>query len=237
MRRKHPVFFISLLGLTASSQGFADGLAVDRVYEPYVNPLEKELEYRRVEVNRSESGRQRDSIQKLGFAAAVSDRLALEAYIIDDDLGEKTIDAFELEARYQLTEQGEYSADWGLMLEYEKQRENKETELAATVIIAKQIKRFTTTVNASLIYENLGNDKVEWDSQLNAQLRYMYHPHLEPAIEFYAGEDYRGIGPAAMGTIRFSNANSLHWQLGSIFGLDQDSEDVVIRFLLEYEFY
>lgn len=232
---------LGVMGIALSSatpvMTLADGIAVDRVYAPYVNPLEKELEYRRVDVNRSESGRQRDSVEKLGFAAAVTEKLALEAYIIADDHGKKSIDAYELEARYQLTEQGEYSADWGVMLEYEKQREGKETELAATVMVAKQIQRFTATANFGLIHEDLGHDKSEWDSQFNAQLRYLFHPHLEPALEFYAGEDYRGLGPVAMGTIRFRNANSVHWELGSIFGLDEDSEDIAVRFLLEYEFY
>ncbi len=237
MCRQTAKAFFLILFIAVSQGSLADGLAVDRVYEPYVNPLEKELEYRLVQVNESESGREKDAIQRLGFSAAVTERLALEAYVIADDYGESTIDAYELEARYQLTEQGEYAVDWGLLFEYERERSGGGNELAGSVLMASQWKKIQTTANVSLIYEKAKDGMREFDTNLSVQAKYMFRRYLEPALEFYAGENYRGIGPVLIGTLRLAGANSLRWELGGIIGLDNDSEDEALRFLLEYEFY
>jgi hypothetical protein len=77
----------------------------------------------------------------------------------------------------------------------------------------------------------------EFETALSLQARYRYRPMLEPALEFYAAEDYRGMGPVLVGAIRLAAANSLRWEVGAIFGLDDQSADYVFRLLLEYEFY
>lgn len=97
----------------------ADGLAIDKVYHPYVQPLEKELEFRwlNYDVQNSNS----NQIYRLGYGQSFSQYWFFEAYII---VGRKTndfqADAYELEAKVQLTEQGEYASDWGALFELEK---------------------------------------------------------------------------------------------------------------------
>ncbi|CAA0117916.1 hypothetical protein [Zhongshania aliphaticivorans] len=225
--------YISLVSLVK-----ADGLAVDRIYAPYVNSLEKELEYR---ISSAEvgSGASNDYIvQRFGFGAAVNDSIALEAYVSAEGEGDANrLSGYELELRWQLSEQGEYAVDWGAVFEYEHSRDSKIEELAGKLVVLKEWGAMVTTANASLIYESSESTGEEFETALSLQARYRYRPMLEPALEFYAAEDYRGMGPVLVGAIRLAAANSLRWEVGTVFGLDEDSADYTFRLMLEYEFY
>ncbi|MBW2941202.1 hypothetical protein [Zhongshania aquimaris] len=222
----------------AASLASADGLPVDKIYAPYVNSLEKELEYR---LSQAEGGLQAPDgfiIQRLGFGAAITDSIALEVYLSaqgQDDANR--LSGYELEARWQITEQGEYAVDWGAIVEYEHSRDSDVEELAGKIIALKEWGAFVGTANASIIYESSETRGDEFETALSLQARYRYRPMLEPALEFYSAEDYRGIGPVLVGAARLSGANSLRWEVGTVFGLDDDSADFSFRLMLEYEFY
>lgn len=239
MRLLHQAGGLVLLSLFVDS-AFADGTVVDKIYDPYVNPLEKEVEYRYLD---SEDSVGRDiAIHQLGFSWSPLDRLALEAYVSAEDAegrkgDDSAPDAWELEARYQLTEQGEYAVDWGLVAEYEQERHDNNDEMTLSVVALKEWGRWLGVANAGVGYENRGRAKDEWETSLHLQTRYRFHPHLEPGLEFHAGEDYRGLGPVTMGTIRLPGARSLHWELAAVAGLDDASADLTLRFALECEFY
>lgn len=218
----------STLLLCTSTMVMADSNTIDRVYHPYVQPLEREIEFRMVD-----SGDEQQ--YKLSYGQSLSDRLFVEAYLIsNDDL--TTIEAYELEARWQLTEQGEYSADWGLLLELEKDRHDNNWETAATVLMEREFGRWVNTTNLSLIYEWGDTIEDEVETALAMQMRYRYDRHFEPAIEFYSAQNTRGIGPVVMGDIRFDAGKRLHWEMGVIFGLDTDTPDTNWRLLTEFEF-
>ncbi|MFT6593378.1 MAG: hypothetical protein ACJAU3_001445, partial [Zhongshania sp.] len=142
---------VAQLGLTALAQ--ADGLSVDKIYAPYVNSLEKELEYR---LSKAEGGLQAPDgfiIQRFGFGAALNDRIALEAYFSaqgQDDADR--LSGYELEARWQITEQGEYAVDWGAIVEYEHSRDSNVEEFAGKIVALKEWGAYVATANASLIY-------------------------------------------------------------------------------------
>lgn len=227
------VIYISLVNLVK-----ADGLAVDRIYAPYVNSLEKELEYRLSSAGGGSQASNDYIIQRLGFGAAVNDSVALEAYVSAEGEGDaKRLSGYELELRWQLSEQGEYAVDWGAVFEYERSRDSKLEEIAGKLVALKEWGAMVTTANASLIYESSDVTGEEFETALSLQARYRYRPMLEPALEFYAAEDYRGMGPVLVGAIRLAAANSLRWEVGTIFGLDDQSADYVFRLMLEYEFY
>jgi hypothetical protein len=69
-----------------------------------------------------------------------------------------------------------------------------------------------------------------------AQLRYRFREYLEPAIEFYADEFTRGIGPVLTGLIRTEGKAKWRWETGVIFLLNNTTPERSLRFLLEYEF-
>src|SRR6056297_1412947 len=89
----------------------ADGLAIDKVYHPYVQPLERELEFRWLDYDVENSNS--NQIYRLGYGQSFSQYWFFEAYIIGGrKANDFQADAYELEAKVQLTEQGEYASDW-----------------------------------------------------------------------------------------------------------------------------
>lgn len=220
------LFILFAIGLT--SVVHADGLAIDKVYHPYVQALERELEWRMI----SADGEQK---HRLGLGKSVSDRLFVEGYLIVSN-NESSIDAYELEAKWQLTEQGEYAVDWGVIFELEKDRYDDNWELATGLLMEKEWGHWTGSANLWAIYEWGDTIKSELESALALQARYRYSPYFEPAVEFYSGENTRGIGPVIMGDVKFSAGKKLHWEVGSIIGLDSTTPDNTWRLLTEFEF-
>jgi hypothetical protein len=210
---------------------FADGSAVDKVYAPYVQPLEKELEWRLTDA---------DGVQKqrLGYGQSVTDKLFVEAYLIGEDTAdnELRLEAYELEALWQLTEQGEYPFDWGVIAEFEWQRDNGDWEAATALITSRTWGRWVATSNLWVKYEWQADGDKEFETALALQGRYRLVSWFEPALEFYAGENTRAFGPVAMGDLRLQPGKKLHWELGVLTGLNSQTADVTWRALLELEF-
>ncbi len=232
---KRCLIFSCLFTLFSAHPVLADGSVVSKIYHPYVQPLEKEIELRTVyEKDDDLSDHQK---YKLAYGQSFSDTLFGEIYLIGSKGGSDAleIEAYEAELKWQITEQGEYSADWGLLFELEKE-EGGEWEASSAVLAEREWGRFVGTANLALIYE--WGDKVEdeLESKLALQLRYRHSPRFEPAIEFFSGEGYKGIGPLIMGREILGPAKRLRWELGSIFGIGGDSPDLTIKTSLEYEF-
>jgi hypothetical protein len=208
----------------------ADNVAVDKVYHPYVQPLERELEWRMVAADG-------DLLQRLGIGQSVNDRVFVEGYLIaaeEDDTFR--LEGYELETRLQLTEQGEYAIDWGLLFELEKAHQENVWEFASALLMEKQWGRWSGAANLWLEYEWGDDIKDEFETAVALQGRYRLSPVLEPAIEFYGGENTRALGPVAMGELRFGGGRKFHWETGVLFGLSNKTPDAVLRLLAEYEF-
>ena len=225
-KQLNAIFILVALGVTSAVN--ADGLAIDKVYHPYVQALEREIEWRMI----SADGEQK---HRLGLGKSVSDRLFIEGYLILSN-NEDSIDAYEAEAKWQLTEQGEYAVDWGVILELEKDRYDNNWELATGLLMEKEWGTWTGSANLWAIYEWGDTIKSELESALALQARYRYSRYFEPALEFYSGQNTRGLGPVVMGDIRFGAGKKLHWEVGSIVGLDSATPNNTWRFLTEFEF-
>jgi hypothetical protein len=216
----------------------ADGLVIDKIYHPYVQPLERELEFRSIIENNSGASAGDRRKYRLGYGQSLSDYWFGEIYLIgeeNDDQGLR-LDAYELEALWQITEQGEYAADWGLLLELEKLRSDDIMEFATALLIEKEWRRWSGTANLYAIYEFGSDIEDELETALALQTRYRYSRAIEPAVEFYLGEDTQGLGPVIMGSRPLGDARQLRWEGGVIFGVDDDTPDQTFRLLLEYEF-
>lgn len=222
-------FFISLACLYNTAD--ADSVAIDKVYHPYIQPLERELEWRMISVD----GEQK---HRLGLGKSFSDHLFIEGYLIGEDKNNDDfrISQYEIEARWQLTEQGEYEVDWGVIVELEKTRHEDSWGFSAGLLMEKEWGRWVGTANLWGIYEWGDDTKTELESALAVQLRYRYSRLFEPALELYSGQNTRGFGPVIMGDIRFAAGKKLHWEAGVIFGLDSKTPDNTLRVLTEFEF-
>ena len=216
----------------------ADGISVEKVYHPYVQPLEREVEYRSVFLNDSDPVIDGLWGHRLGFGKSFTDRLFAEFYFIGVDApgGSLELEAYELEVKWQLTEKGEFFADYALLFELEMERDDDIWEYATTLLMEKEFGQWAGRLNFSAIYEWGDDISNEWESELRLQMRYRYSRWFEPAIELYTGELEKGIGPAALGDVRFAKGRKLRWEAALIFGLDSDSADQALRLMLEYEF-
>ncbi len=208
----------------------ADDLAVDKVYHPYVQPMEREVEWRMVAADG-------DHLQRLGIGQSLNDRVFVEGYLLAADEDDTfRLEGYELETRIQLTEQGEYAIDWGVMVELEKAHQEDEWELATALLMEKQWGHWVGAANLWLEYEWGDEVQDEFETAVALQTRYRLSPEFEPAIEFYGGEDTRALGPVAMGDMRFGAGKKLHWETGVLFGLSKKTPDTILRLLAEYEF-
>jgi len=222
---KRSIFWL----LCVSTVNHADGLAIDKVYHPYVQPLEKEIEWRLTASDGADTHR-------FGFGQSVSDRLFLEGYVIaKQDGSDFKIEAYEVEALIQLTEQGEYAYDWGLLFEIERETHDNIWEVASTLLIEREINNWVWTGNASVIYES-GNNETEFETALAMQLKYRLSRQLEPMFEMYKAEDTFAIGPGLMGDVKFTGRQKLHWETGLLIGADSETPDSSLRVSAEYEF-
>lgn len=206
----------------------ADDIAIDKIYHPYIQPLEREIEWRMV----SSDG---EIKHRFGIGRSLSDRFFVEAYLITSN-NENSIEAYEFEAQWQLTEQGEYGIDWGMIAELEKGLSGDTWEFATGFLMEKEWGRWTGTANIKAIFEWGATRSSEFESALALQARYRYSRYFEPALELYSGQNTRGLGPVVMGDIKFKPGKNLHWELGSIIGLDSKTPDNTWRFLMEFEF-
>jgi len=217
---------------------FADGNAIDKIYHPYVDALEKEVEFRSVFQDKQADKDNPKQLHKLSFGSSLGERWFGEVYLVgaESRAGSFTLEAYEFELKWQMTEQGEYSADWGMLFEFENEIGEDVKELATGIFAEKEIGRWSSTANLFLIREWGDDIKDEFETAFSLQTRYRYSRAFEPALEFYAGQDMTGIGPVVLGGMNVGTRKSMRWEAGVIFGTDNESPDQTFRFLLEYEF-
>jgi len=237
-RKYSCLFLILLAGVSIQPPLLADGSNIDKVYHPYVQPLEKEIELRAL--YQRDSDRQRDRARKyrLGYGQSINDNWFAEIYLIGEKSREESfdIDEIELEALWQITEQGEYSADWGMLFEYERAIDDNINEVSASVLTERQWGRWVGTANLALIYEWGSDIDNELETALALQGKYRYSRALEPAIEFYSSEGGQGVGPVLLGSQRLGGRKQLRWEAGVIYGVDDDAADRTYKLILELEF-
>ncbi|WP_339616152.1 hypothetical protein [uncultured Gilvimarinus sp.] len=224
------------LGATALAVNCSVSLVqadVGHVYHPQVDYLEKEVEYQRL---------WRDDgvdLQSASFSYAWHPRWSGELYLVKDLLthtGGK-IKAYEAEVKWQLTEQGEYWADWGLLFEAGRSRDISRYETAVGLLWEKDLPgRWIGTINGFVEYEFGSDIESEWETSLSAQLRYRQSPAFEPAFEIYLDDQDYAAGPVWVGQQRFSGRQQLRWELGALLSLNSATPDTQFKLSLEWEF-
>ena len=228
--------------LSYSEIGLADNPlnhnGVSRVNDPYVQPLEREIELRTFYQNDDDPREDGLLRQSITYGFSLNERIFAEAYLKGERLPGQSFElaAYELEAKIQLSEQGQYAIDWGMLFEYEREFSESIAELGTVLIASKQLGPWVATVNAGIEYEFGSDIKNEIDTFLGVQWRYRYRETLEPGIELYADELTRGIGPVLTGLVRGQGKSKWYWEAGLIAPLNDTTPDSTWRFLLEYEF-
>jgi len=228
---------IFTLALMVGTNCFASGSYVGKIDNPYVQQTEQELEYELIfefDDRARFNDRQR---HKFDYGRALSDQWLLEiGFTAANGPGDELdIESYELEAKLQLSEQGEFSNDWGVLFELEREPDNDVWEASSTLIVLHEWQRLVGTANLSLIYEN-GTLEKGVETALAAQLKYRYRASFEPAIEYFKSEDTNAIGPSILGQKKLAGRNKLYWGAGVAFSLDSSRPDTTFRANIEFEF-
>ncbi len=230
-------------GCMISQAAFADGSFIGKVYHPYVQPHEKEIEWRaNIQKDSGNEAHERlmDNAQKhrLAYGQSFNEHWFGEIYLVGEKNREQEfkLTAVELEALWQITEQGEYEQDWGMLFEIEHERDSHVSEIASALLIEQQWGKWVGTANLYLIYEWGSKIDNELETAMALQGRYRYSRLIEPAIEFYSSDDSEGIGPVLLGNFKLNGRKQIRWEAGVIFGLDNETADQTYKFLLEFEF-
>ena len=232
------LLLLSLVFVSLSSPLLADGIVIDKIYHPYVQPLEQELEIRLLQQNNQSGIADNTRLYRLAYGRSLSDRLFIEAYLVGQGSSSESLDlqSIEMEIKWQLTEQGEYWADWGVLAELSKGIGNNIYEASIGLIAEKEFGHWSGTTNFIIEQEWGSGIDDELESVFSLQTRYRYSQTLEPGIEFYASQNSIGVGPVLMGQAKLVGPKKLKWEAGVIFGLDSKSPDTSVRLLFEYEF-
>lgn len=217
---------------------YADGVVINKTYHPYVDALENEIEYRAIFQDRSNTISNPAQVHSLSLGTSIGERYFGELYLIGEKSrnGSFDVESAEFEFKWQLTEQGEYAADWGLLFEYENELDADIEEFAVGILTEREFGRWSGTANLFLIQEWGDDIHDEFETALTLQARYRYARVFEPAMELYAGENTRAMGPVFRGSFNVGIRKNITWETGLIFGLDSDTPNQTYRFLLEFEF-
>lgn len=229
-----------------------DAKAGFKVYSPYVEYREFEIEYRPSVSIDGDDAKDNEQKHPLGLGYGVTEWWFTELYAEwerEPGAGEETsFAAFEWENRFQLTASGEYWADIGLLVEYERTDSGSSPdELAISLLAAKSMGKFTATYNvefAGEIGNGAGND-VELAHRF--QLKYRLDPAFEPAIEVFGefgpldnipgfDDQEHYIGPVATGVIPLNDSGlKLKYNAGYLFGASDAAADGVVKAIIELE--
>lgn len=227
-----------LLLLLSPTALLADSNSINKVEHPYIQPQEKEISLLSLYQKDKDPGKNYVLKHRLSVGSALSEKWFAEIAVSGKNDSSQSFKAssYEAELKWQITEQGEYSADYGLIFEYENEHDIDIEEVSVNLLVEKQFGKWVGTTNLASIYEWGKDISNEFETALAVQAKYRYKPTLEPAIEFYSGEINKGIGPVLTGTHRLAPGKKLKWEAGVILGIDEDSSDQTYRALLEFEF-
>jgi hypothetical protein len=148
------LLFLSVGSVGAGADVKENHNGVDKIYDPYVQPLERELELRGVYQTDDDPVEDDVLRHRIGFGVSITARIfaEIQAKSIKLPGGTNQLDGYELETKIQLTEQGEYGADWGLLLELGRQRSESIAEFSMTLLLAKHWGSWVGTLNTGVEY-------------------------------------------------------------------------------------
>ncbi len=244
------VFLVaSLFGITL---GARDAHAGFKVYTPYVEVGELEIEYRPSRTIDSDDAKDNEQKHLLGIGYGVTEWWFTEIYAEwerEAGAGEETaFEAFEWENRFQLSNPGEYWADFGLLVEYERTDSGSSPDkIEVALLLAKELGNFDAAYNVVFEREVGGgaSDDVEFAHafQLKYRLDRAFEPGIEVFGEFGAIDDMPSFdeqehyaGPIVEGTLPLGDSGlKLKYNAGYLFGISDGAEDGVVKAIIELE--
>lgn len=232
--------------------GVRDAQAGFKVYYPYVEYHELEIEYRPSVTFDGDDAKDNEQKHLLGVGYGVTEWWFTELYAEwerEAGPGESTeFEAFEWENRFQVTNPGEYWADFGLLVEYERtDSPHSPDKIELGLLFAKELGKFSAAYN--LVFERQVGGGASSDVEFGHafQLKYRLDPAFEPGVEvfgeFGAIDDIPGfdeqkhyVGPIATGVLPLGDSGlKLKYNAGYLFGVSDEAADGVFKAIVELE--
>lgn len=218
-----------------------------KVYSPYVEKGELELEYQGTYGVDNEKPKDGEQENKFGVGYGFTNYWFSELYANEARPSGSdqpySLEELEWENRFQLTEPGEYWADFGFLAEYEMPIADSHApdEMQVLALIEKDYDKFATVLNLGFVREIGENSAPSIEAVANMSARYRWMPEFEPGIEIYNNfghvNDFNGyrnqehqIGPVAYGNL----GHGFSYDVGYLFGPRNDAPDGEFKVVLEY---
>ncbi len=223
--------------------------ASDKIYSPYVEQGEFEVEFRGHVTNDKNPAKDRKQKHKLEIGYGVTSRWYTAIFgEWEKKPGEKLeYEATSWENIFQLTEQGQYSWDVGFYLEYEFAKgPNAADKIETKLLLEHPGQKFTHTANIILEREVGPNANNATEFEFYWRTKYRLKSTLEPAIELYSkfgelgntgnfNDQKHMLGPVLLGKIPLGQKSKLKYEFGYLVGLSDSAPDGTWKAVLEYE--
>jgi len=220
-----------------------------QVYSPNVVKGEKEIEARAY--NSWGTTPDTGARKSVKAAAGVSptDYWFTEIYVnAEQEPGESLkAEEAEWENRFQLTPQGKYWADFGLLSEVEIPRYSHDPyEVRVGPVIARDFGRLSVLINLLAGHQYGSNAQSGVELSYRSRLTYRYNRLASPVIEAYGqpvgrigqwGRPRHQAGGGITGRLRVGAGRNLDYSAVLLFGGTQAAADTTAVARLEYEFF
>ncbi len=226
-----------------------DGHATKKVYSPYVEKGELELEYRGGRVFDDDADKDGKQKHKVAVGYGVTDRWFTEVYGELEKSGAAgsafEFAALEWENRFQIFEPGERWLDLGFYAAYEISLEEDHADKAEVkMLLAKDTGKFTHLANLILEKQIGAHSDEGTEAGIAWSSRYRYSHLIEPGFEIHSNfgelsenksfdEQSHQAGPVFYGSL----PGGFHYDIGYLFGLSDGAPDGELKSIIEYEMY
>ena len=231
MRKSVAVLLLLLIKLPAAAE-------VNKIFYPTVVEGEREIEVRGFNAPHADP----EQINKADVAYGLTPWWFSELeFEFEKAPGQSNhLNAIASENVMQLTEAGQYFADFGMFWEYERDElmaHDVVHKIVLGPIVSKEIGRWQGTANLFAEREfgpDAGTSSLKWNNAF--QLKYRMHELFEPGAEYYAASDGQNLGPAVLSQFRWGTRQTLKTQFSYLWGLTRDAAPTTFRWMFEYEF-
>ena len=213
------------------------------VYSPYVTKGQSEVEVRGYRQRDGDPSLNGARAYEISVGHALTDwwrpELYLGEYERQPGQGQQRV-GNEFENTFQLTPQGEYWADAGFLLSYER---NVQPGVPNAVefgpLFEKQSGRFDHRLN--MIWEKQvgGGAGNKYEFRAAYSLAYKITPAIAPGFEAYVrpSDNSYQIGPVLSGELASARGSELEYRVGVVFGVNAAAPNQTFLARLEYEFF
>jgi hypothetical protein len=246
MRHTFRLLAAAALGLPAVALAGPD----DYIIGPAVEYGEREIDLH-YGTEKFNDANVRESAGALGLGYGLKEWWFVEGYLkYHKEPAEKTkYDAFEIENRFQLTEQNQYPVDVGLVVEIEIPRERHEEGYELKFGPLFQWDTGPLRWNANLLFERHyhGEEPGQMEMGYQFQSRYDLSRDFGVGVQAFGdlgkwnhwaphSEQEHVVGPAIFGRVKFAGRNQVKYNAAYLFKASDAAPDNRFRLQVEYEF-